>query len=301
MTEPAPARPRRLPPLWAGLLALLLGCNSLSLHLLSRGKPDDKPDPAAAPEQANAAPGRFSQRVAPYVFLADFDLKKDAQVQALLQELAGLRDQVYRELALPPGSAVVQVYLFEDRPRYERFLRERHPELPPRRAFFVAQPRGLSGAEDLYVYTFLSDRLQQDLRHELTHALLHSSLRDVPLWLDEGLAEFFELPPERQGVNADHVRVLGNGGFRPDLARLEGLKEVRDMRQPEYREAWAWAHFMLRGRPEARAVLLAYLRDLRASPSPAPLGPRLAQAVPELDDALQRHLAQVEAVQAASR
>ena len=88
----------------------------------------------------------------------------------------------------------MQVYLFEDRDAYERFMQSRYPNLPRRRAFFVAQPRGVGGGDDLLVYTFWGERIRQDLRHELTHALLHSVLKDVPLWLDEGLAEYFELP-----------------------------------------------------------------------------------------------------------
>ena len=32
-----------------------------------------------------------------------------------------------------------------------------------------------------------------DLRHECTHALLHAVLPAVPLWLDEGLAKYFEV------------------------------------------------------------------------------------------------------------
>src|SRR3989442_444013 len=129
----------------------------------------------------------------------------------------------------------------------ENFMRGRSPDLRKRRVFFVAQPRSVGGAEDLLVYTYWGDRIQEDLRHELTHALLHSVLRDVPLWLDEGLAEYFEVPPERQGINAqhlDHLRHNPNGPFQPNLARLEALEQVKQMTPAEYREAWAWVHLM---------------------------------------------------------
>jgi len=52
----------------------------------------------------------------------------------------------------------------------------------------------------------------------------------VPLWLDEGLAEYFELPPAYAGVNFQHLDYLRNttgGPFRPDLARLEQLPDFR--------------------------------------------------------------------------
>ncbi|GIT30210.1 MAG: hypothetical protein Ct9H300mP1_22560 [Planctomycetaceae bacterium] len=45
----------------------------------------------------------------------------------------------------------------------------------------------------------------EDLRHEFTHGVLHSSLKRVPLWLDEGLAEYFEVVgPKPGGVNTEY-------------------------------------------------------------------------------------------------
>ena len=38
----------------------------------------------------------------------------------------------------------------------------------------------------LMVYTMWSPRVGEDLRHEVTHGYLHSVVRGLPLWLDEG-------------------------------------------------------------------------------------------------------------------
>ncbi|MFO0929823.1 MAG: DUF1570 domain-containing protein [Gemmataceae bacterium] len=255
---------------------LVVGCHSLNF-LRPNDRPAEKIDRPPTAVTGSALPGQYTLRIAPYVFLSDFKITQD---QPLFQELALLRDQVHKELLLPPGTATVQVYLFEDRERYERYMKDRYPDLPSRRAFFVAQPRSIGGAEDLLVYTYWGKRIRQDLRHELTHALLHSVIRDVPLWLDEGLAEYFELPPEQRGTNDAHVetlhRGLASGSTRLNLARLESLKQVDDMSPAEYREAWAWVHLMLHSpRPEAKTVLLSYLQQLRGSRPPGPLGPRL--------------------------
>ena len=59
-----------------------------------------------------------------------------------------------------------------------------------RRAFFLAQ-----GSRQV-VYTYFNPQLEVDLRHEATHALLHLAIAELPLWLDEGLAEYFEVPEE---------------------------------------------------------------------------------------------------------
>ncbi len=271
-------------------LAAPSGCQSLKFF--GTGRDDHAKERAAQPP---ALPNRFTCRVSQFVFVADFELKPDLP---LFAELSQLRDQVYKELQLPPANTLVQVYLFEDRERYQNFMRYRYPELPKRRAFFVAQPHNVGGAEDLLVYTYWGDRIQQDLRHELTHALLHSVLKDVPLWLDEGLAEYFELPPDRKGVNAAHVEQLRrgvDGPCKPSLARLEQLSQVSQMTPAEYREAWAWTHLMLNDKGDARKVLLEYLQQLRTTPTAGALAPRLASVWPLLEDTLEKHLARLDA------
>src|SRR5262249_38847265 len=126
------------------------------------------------------------------------------------------------------------------------------------------------------------------------HGLLHSVLREVPLWLDEGLAEFFELPPENRGINDSHLNHIRRSvvePFTPDLARLERLEQVKDMQAAEYREAWAWAHFLLRSNRPAKAALLAYVQQLRATDKPGTLRPRLVQAFDSPEAALRQHIA----------
>lgn len=231
-------------------------------------------------------PGKFSYRVSQFVFLSDFEVQKNLPI---FRELANLREQVYKELQLPGSNTMVQVFLFEDKERYERFMQLKHPSLPKRRAFFVAQPRRLGGVEDLLVYTYWGDRIHQDLRHELTHALLHCVLKDVPLWLDEGLAEFFEVPPGWNGVNLQHIEQL-RGKNKFDLERLEQLTLPEQMNPAEYREAWAWTHLMLRSTPQTRQALLSYLQDLRSNSRPGSLRPRLEKTALSLDAALERHL-----------
>jgi hypothetical protein len=278
--------PRCASLLAAACLGLLAGCHTFKIPTLG-GDKSDKLDKDEVPTR----PARYSFRVSQYVFYSDFEVKRDLPI---FRELAELREQVYKELQLPApgGDALIHVYLFGDKGHYERFIETKYPGLPDRRAFFMEeQPHGL-GRGELLVFTFWSDRLRLDLRHELTHALLHAVLKEVPLWLDEGLAEYFELPPSWNGLNRTHVQVMRDKGIRPDLARLEQLSEVKEMDSDRYREAWAWVYLMLRGSPEAKDVLLAYLQQLRSKPNPGPLQPRLAAAVPALDDALDRLLAQ---------
>ena len=284
---------------WFGLLSAValawaggLGCNLFPLAPLNGPRPDRETIPGT--------PSKFSTRVSQFLFLHDFDLPKN---QPVFRELSQLREQVHKELQLPSSNNLVQVFLFEDRDRYERFMQQKYPDLPRRRAFFVAQPRRLGGAEDLLVYTYWGDKVQQDLRHELTHAMLHSVLKDVPLWLDEGLAEYFEMPPGWNGVNYQHVEQLlrsPGGKAKIDLDRLEGLTDVQQMTPAEYREAWAWTHFMLKSTPQTRQVLIGYLHELRTNSRPGPLRPRLDKVVLSLNPTLDRHLTDLDLSQTRS-
>ena len=262
-----------------------LGCTSIPI--LSGGMPASDRDQA----QAALAPAKNSFRVSQFVFNSDMPIDKN---QPIFKELSALREQVYKDLQLAPSTTLVQVNLFESRDKFETFMHAKWPNLPKRRAFFVGQPKRLGGGDDLFVYTYWGDHVQKDLRHELTHALLHAVLKDVPIWLDEGLAEYYEMPTSWNGVNYQHLEALRQPGVKFGLERLEKLTEVEEMSPAEYREAWAWTHLMLKSTPQARQVLLAYLQELRANPKPAPLKPRLDRVFVNLDEALARHLADLD-------
>jgi hypothetical protein len=292
MTEHSPRHPGRLLALAGAFCVAAAGCHQFSLLPTGFDRPAaDRAEKAKDREPIPGTPSKHAFPVSQFVFVADFDVQRNLPV---FKELSDLREQVYRELRLPPSNTKVFVYLFEDQEKYERFMRSKYPDLPKRRAFFVAQPRRLGGPEDLLVYTYWGHRIHQDLRHELTHALLHSVLKDVPLWLDEGLAEYFEVPAGWNGVNMQHVEHLRQAGAKHDLARLEHLSDVQQMTPGEYREAWAWVHLMLRSTPQARQVLIGYLQELRANPQPGLLRPRLTSVFLVPESAVDSHLAELE-------
>jgi len=201
----------------------------------------------------------------------------------LVEELKVLRDQVHENLDLPKDQHAekVTVYLFENEMAYKKYIGETYPGLPFRRAYFIGTP------EKLAVYTFWGERIREDLRHEYTHGLLHASLQTVPLWLDEGLAEYFEVPGLEPGtVNNDYAVRLARAvqtGWRPDIHRLERLETVDEMQREDYRESWAWVHFMLHSSPDSRQVLLDYLKELRYTAEPPELSMSLAGALPQAD------------------
>jgi hypothetical protein len=227
-------------------------------------------------------PTACQTRTGPYVVFSNRPIKPDAPAIHSLQSLesdieANLGIRVHDE------KPSVQVYILDDRQSFTHFLRYYYPELPPRRAFFLAK------GEERHVYTFMGERLEEDLRHEATHALLHVAVGDLPLWLDEGLAEYFEGPEGRQGSNPEHLDRLPQdrtAGWAPDLARLETLTLVSQMAPRDYRESWAWVHYLLNHSAATKAALLDYLIDLRANPQ----APRLSERLKASDAAAPERL-----------
>lgn len=204
---------------------------------------------------------------------SDFPVPADHR---LLVEVARQRDDLTRKLDLPDSSEPVRVYLFDSPERYREFMVLYYPELPGRRAFFMQTDTRL------VVYAHWGDRVAEDLRHEVTHGYLHAVIPRIPLWIDEGLAENFEVPPPAMGVNRPHVELLTkllDNGWQPDLVRLEKLTALSEMTQVDYAESWLWAHWMLETAPERRDILTGYLRALRHDPEPEPLSTRIRRGL----------------------
>ena len=259
-------RSRRVPAaLAAAVLLLAGGCAG------SGGK--DWADSGLAPLAGPPRPSAHSVRVENLVLKSDTPL---AKADPLVADLARLRADVTAALDLPESARDVTVYLFADGAAYRAYLDYAHPGLPDRRAFFV----GTGPA--LHVYTYLGDRgaadVGEDLRHEAVHGLLHAALPGVPLWLDEGLAEYFETPTPGE-PNGDYPALLARGvtgGWRPDLERLEGLTDFAALTRRDYAESWAWVHLCMHA---DRDVLLAHLSSLGpGGRSATPLSARLAAA-----------------------
>ena len=233
-----------------------------------------------------ARPARHSIRSDQLLILSDFKLDRD---HPLVVELIALRKQISQILDLPIQQQVVVVYIFSSELECRAYLNTSYPGLPERRAYFVGTPR------ELAVYTFWGDRIQEDIRHEYTHGLLHAGLKAVPLWLDEGLAEYFEVPGPVPGtINNDYtsrLRGLVANSWRPDLKRLERLEEFSQMQRVDYQEAWAWVHFLLHSSPDTQHILLSYLRDLREDANPNPLSRRLQRDLPQFDTRFLNYLA----------
>ncbi len=115
--------------------------------------------------------------------------------------------------------------------------------------------------------------------HEYIHYLVHNNYAALPLWLHEGLAEYystFQVARDEARIGLpipEHVYWLRQHTFIP-LATLFAVNE----RSPEYNEAshrggfyaesWALVHYLISGNPERRQQASEYLRLVQAGSPP---------------------------------
>ena len=223
------------------------------------------------------------RRADPFIFRANYSL---AEEEPCYDELKQLESELVRTLALQMHGEPVELYLFRDKTTYREYLSSYYPGVPQRRALFVKH-RGPG-----MVYAYRNGEFDVDLRHETTHALLHAALPTVPLWLDEGLAEYFEVPEADRAAANPHFKALKWNlrlGMIPRLETLENKRSVNDMGRAEYRYSWAWVHFMLHGPLEAHEELISYVAGLRTGLQQDVLSVRLKRRMPDVEQRFAQH------------
>lgn len=203
---------------------------------------------------------------------SDFPL---AGQHRLIRELDTMRTTISQELDIPVSDEPIHLYLFNDPADYQAFVQRHFPRFPGRRACFIETDTTLA------IFAPWQGRIAEDLRHETTHGYLHAVLPGIPLWLDEGLAEFFEVPQPANGFHQGHTDHLTGrlleGTWQPRIERLEELEDAAVMSQDHYAESWCWVHWLLRTTPQRRQLIEGYLHDLRRDTVTMPLSARLRE------------------------
>jgi len=234
-------------------------------------------------QAAETRPWQDQRSAGPFLCHADFSL---ADQTNLLEDVNRLQDDLVQLLNVEAAREPVHLFLFSRKPTYDQYLRVYFPEVPRRRALFI------KGRGPGMVFAYRSEEFDVDVRHECTHALLHASLPMVPLWLDEGLAEYFEVSRDQRIDGHSHLTKTvwrARFGKVPNLEELEALAELPQMTQTHYQQSWAWVHFMLHGPPEAREELRGFLADITAHTPPGKLSERLHRRIPDLENQFREH------------
>jgi hypothetical protein len=123
-----------------------------------------------------------------------------------------------------------------------------------------------------FLLTSLSAELQVNLRHELTHSLIHRRWPSVPLWLDEGLAEYFEQDDPSKHPASDRLARMAATGRFPSPERLWQASSSAQLNGEDYELAFAWTRFLLEGNADQREAFFALVDgpSRRGQPPSAP-------------------------------
>jgi hypothetical protein len=202
----------------------------------------------------------------------------------LIESLQVLRGQMQEQLGVEMQSTQIHLVLFDDQASFEEYLSYYFPNVPHRRALFIRR-RGPG-----MIYAYDQAELAVDLRHEMVHALVNATMPRVPLWLDEGLAEYYEVESSLREQDHPHRPWVKRGAAKgPDVSDLEQLSSLEQMGPREYEAAWAWVHFMLHGKAEVKEVFRSYLDDLQLPKRAEPLSQRLFEQNREYRKAFNGH------------
>lgn len=160
----------------------------------------------------------------------------------------------------PPGAT--RVVVFKSNKAFDPF-----------KPIYQGKPGNVAGyfqsGEDANYITLTTEELADDpyrvIFHEYVHLLLHNTVRSVPPWFDEGLAEYYSTFDTADDgrkvvlgkVIPGHLRLLRTGPWLP----LQSLLAV-DRRSPYYNErdktgifyaeSWALVHYLILGNERKR-------------------------------------------------
>lgn len=224
---------------------------------------------SAAQAQSKARSWPHMMSIDVFTIHSDFELTQRRQLEATLLHLRG---EMRSLLKLPESKATIHVVIFKDPAEYSRYMQHYFPTVAQRRAIFL-QDRGPG-----MLFTHWHDHIDVDLRHEAAHALLNQSGSELPLWLDEGLAEYFELhSDDRYARNPYLSEVVGQAGraLVPSLLMLERIDDLAGFTEPQYRDSWAWIHFLLHRNERTRQILVEFITRAQAKTPQPPLSRQL--------------------------
>ena len=199
-------------------------------------------------------------------------------IAAGIKNLDSLKQALGNELQIELSDQPIELHIFSTQKNYRSYVGPRVPEAVNRPAVFV------KGPDALWVYVVYHRNWEIDLRHEMTHAHLHACLPYLPIWLDEGLAKYFEVPDSKQGFNKTlHQNLVWRLRFRRGIrsAELEKLNSLEEVRPEHYRDSWAWVYYFLHSSLENRRFFQKYLQEIQAEEVPGAFFENLSRFSPD--------------------
>lgn len=199
-------------------------------------------------------------------------------VDSISNELKALRKELSNVVSVESANTPVELIIFRSHSSYQKYLKSSLPDALQRRAIFYRR------GDTFQIYSWNHRELIKDLRHEYTHALLHQVLPYVPLWVDEGLAEYFEDRPgtRLKSSRFASVKWKARTGWKPSLTGLERIPSASRMSQQNYMDSWAWVAYLLNDSPDSFTTFRAYLNAISIGEAPGAFSEYVAQRAPAI-------------------
>ena len=169
-------------------------------------------------------------------------------------------------------GSLVTILVFRDTKSFEPFMPRVDDRRLPAAGMFVAGP----DATYIAVRLNNADESFREVFHEYSHLLLRRAFPDAPLWLDEGLAEYYStlrITGSRSALLGypilAHVSLLRRGVM--PLARLfattrdsQDYTDAATGRLLFYAQSWALVHHAFHSLPRRQDAIVALARRLAA-------------------------------------
>lgn len=223
------------------------------------------------PQQEQKLQGQemsLHEKIGPFLFHTNFPVN---EISTEINSLLNSYNDIKQRLMLPDPYELTDIYVYEDQNVYEDFFRKNFPGERIHPSVFTKNYVVLKkDADRSHIYVYRSDKLGEDLRHEGIHAILHSTIKKkIPIWLDEGLAEYYEQDGEKVNLWLNK-RWLKQSIVRIQNKKFQNLGKLEQIVLPSsfptvcYSDSWAWICFMLNGPEKIRAILPNYIKEYQA-------------------------------------
>jgi hypothetical protein len=199
------------------------------------------------------------------VVLGDGNPRTLKQVALRFEQVRDAVARQFPKVRQKPG-APVQVIVFGSERAYQPFRPVANGKRVEVDGAFVTGP----GATYVSLRSDAGDSAYPTVFHGYTHLLVLNTFGGAPVWLDEGLAEYYG----SFAMTGDHEASIGKP-LEPHLQQLRGrllslaelvaverdstLYNESDRRTIFFAESWALAHYLLTGNPARRPQVTVFL------------------------------------------
>jgi thioredoxin-like negative regulator of GroEL len=205
-----------------------------------------------------------------FIIVGDVSLR---DLRATAEKFEAFREVLRRVMpavtSSPPVPTIVVVF-----PSDEAFT--------PFKPTYQGKPKGVAGyampgADLSYIAMVNAVDSDRVIFHEYTHMVIANAVARIPVWLNEGLAEFYSTFALMDGGKRaqiglpieNHLRLL-NGSVRVSLVELLKADQASALYNEDsrvgdfYAESWALTHMLLMGQPRRVNELSTYLQQVNS-------------------------------------